>query len=193
MKKITKISGKCIPLNRDDVDTDLIIPAQYLTAVTKEGYGANLFRRLRESDPQFVFNQQKFSSASILITKANFGCGSSREHAVWALQEAGIEAIIAISFADIFASNSAKNGLLLITLPEETIDLLVKEAQSGDYQLIIDVESQRVITLKNQQYEFIMDPFHKHCFVEGLDNLDYLLSFEKEITTYEKEHSNFAR
>ena len=107
-----KIIGKTIPLAMNEVDTDLIIPAQYLTSIKKEGYGKNVFRRLKDSDPYFVFNQEKYQGANILVTKENFGCGSSREHAVWALKEAGIKAVIAISFADIFFNNAAKNGLV---------------------------------------------------------------------------------
>src|SRR5271170_2456530 len=116
MKKIMQISSKTIPLAMNDVDTDLIIPAQYLTSVSRAGYGKNLFIRLRQSDPDFIFNNPVFTGANILISGENFGCGSSREHAVWALQEAGIQVVIAVSFGDIFFANSGKNGLLLIQL-----------------------------------------------------------------------------
>ena len=175
MKLMTKIQGKTIPLARNDVDTDLIIPAQYLTGVTKAGYGENLFKRLRENDPEFVFNQAQYKDANILITQNNFGCGSSREHAVWALQEAGIEAVVAISFADIFFNNSAKNGLMLITLPETVINKMIANS-NGDYQVSIDIEQQRVESSVNEAFEFSMDPFRKHCFMNGLDDLDYLLN-----------------
>jgi 3-isopropylmalate/(R)-2-methylmalate dehydratase small subunit len=183
MQKVTSISGKAIPLTMNDVDTDLIIPAQYLTAVTKKGYGENLFRRLREADPHFVFNQKKFSDANILIAQNNFGCGSSREHAVWALQEAGIQAIIAVSFADIFFSNSAKNGLLLITLPEPTINQMLQLAINSDYSLSIDIVNQK-ITSKEECFDFTLDPFRQYCLLNGLDDLDYLLSHQEKIETY---------
>jgi 3-isopropylmalate/(R)-2-methylmalate dehydratase small subunit len=184
MQKITQIAGKVIPLAMDDVDTDLIIPAQYLTATTKLGYGENLFRRLRETDAHFVFNLEKFKGANILVTKTNFGCGSSREHAVWALQEAGIEAVIAISFSDIFFSNSAKNGLLLLNLSESAIDKMLKQAATGDYRLAIDIEMQQITTLTDGLLKFKMDSFHKYCFINGLDDLDYLLSHQPKIAVY---------
>lgn len=184
MKKITQITGKAIPLTMNDVDTDLIIPAQYLTAVTREGYGENLFRRLRQKDPNFVFNQEKFTGANILITQGNFGCGSSREHAVWALQEAGIQAIVAISFADIFFSNSAKNGLLLIKLPESIINTMLNYANEGNYLLTIDIEKQQITSSKDESFDFDIDQFRKYCLVNGLDDMDYLLAHQKNIDNY---------
>lgn len=184
MQKVTSISGKTIPLAMSDVDTDLIIPAQYLTAVTKKGYGENLFRRLRDADPKFVFNQDKFSGANILITKNNFGCGSSREHAVWALQEAGIQAIIAMSFSDIFFSNSAKNGLLLIKLPEATINQMLSFAIDGNYILTIDIKKQSITSLNDKSIGFSIDPFRQYCLLNGLDDLDYLLSHKEQIETF---------
>ena len=186
MNKIYQIIGKAIPLAMNDVDTDLIIPAQYLTAVTRAGFGENLFKRLREGHPDFVFNQDKFKDANILITQSNFGCGSSREHAVWALQEAGIQAIIAESFADIFFGNSAKNGLVLIKQPKETIQQMLDSAQDGNYQLNIDIEQQTMTSNKDETYSFDIDPFRKHCFINGLNDLDYLLSHMQQIQDYEQ-------
>jgi len=186
MKKISQISGKTIPLAMDDVDTDLIIPAQYLTAISKSGYGENLFRRLRETQPEFVFNLEKFSGANILITQHNFGCGSSREHAVWALQEAGILAIIASSFADIFFSNSGKNGLVLIQLPESVIKKMLMFANEDDYYLTINLAEQTISSNKNEQFDFTFDPFRKYCLMNGLDDLDYLLNHQKQIEEYSK-------
>jgi 3-isopropylmalate/(R)-2-methylmalate dehydratase small subunit len=188
MRKITKIQGKTIPLPLNDVDTDLIIPAQYLTAVSRSGYGEHLFKRLKENQPDFVFNQPQFQDGKILITQENFGCGSSREHAVWALQEAGIEAIIASSFADIFASNSAKNGLLLIQQPKDVIQTFLKASQTGDYYLTIDLEKQSIAPLNQEgsKYCFEMDSFRQYCFLNGLDDLDYLLKHKKEIADYEQ-------
>jgi 3-isopropylmalate/(R)-2-methylmalate dehydratase small subunit len=181
MKKINEISGHTIPLAMDDVDTDLIIPAQYLTAVTRAGYGKNLFKRLRDANPNFVFNDKKYSDANILITKSNFGCGSSREHAVWALQEAGIQAIIAISFSDIFYSNSAKNGLVLIALSEEIINKMLISSHKGVYRLTVSLENQTVFPDHDEIHAFQIDPFRKHCLVNGLDDLDYLLSHRQLI------------
>lgn len=175
MKKIIQISGLTIPLNMNDVDTDLIIPAQYLTQTTKNGYGQALFRRLRDLDTNFIFNQPRFQSAKILITGNNFGCGSSREHAVWALMEAGIQAIIANSFSDIFSSNSAKNGLLLISLPEKTIQKMLMHAAESNYALNIDIENQTIVSSNNEIFNFDIDPFLKYCFMNGLDELDYIL------------------
>ena len=117
MDKFTTLTARCVPLEINDVDTDLIIPAQYLTSISRDGYGENVFRRLRDENPDFPLNQDKFKDVQILLAAKNFGCGSSREHAVWALQGYGFRVVIAESFADIFFSNSAKNGLLLISLP----------------------------------------------------------------------------
>lgn len=175
MQKLTHVLGKTIPLAIDNVDTDLIIPAQYLTAITRKGFGENLFRRLKEQDPDFSFNQAKFAGANILVTKRNFGCGSSREHAVWALQEAGIQCVIAASFADIFSGNSAKNGLLLIALPENSIKTMLENTMSGNYALNIDIENQKITDSFENTYTFEMNPFQKYCIMNGLDDLEYLL------------------
>jgi 3-isopropylmalate/(R)-2-methylmalate dehydratase small subunit len=184
MKKVTQIHGKVVPLKIKDVDTDLIIPAQYLTSVSREGYGEHLFQRLKASDPNFVFNQPRYQDAKILIAEDNFGCGSSREHAVWALQGAGLEAILAPSFADIFFNNSAKNGLLLVALPEEVIAKLLTQALQQELTLTIDVAEQTVKTPTGEAYHFSVDPFQKHCFINGLDELDYILSYKNEIQDF---------
>lgn len=184
MQKLRSINSQVMPLAMNDVDTDLIIPAQYLTAISKDGYGANVFRRLRDADPQFIFNQKAFAKSNILLTLNNFGCGSSREHAVWALQEAGFKAIIAISFADIFYQNSAKNGLLLIKLPEKIINSMMQYASQGNYFLNIDLESQTIQSSHEEIFNFEVDAFRKHCFLNGLDDLDYLLSHQEEIKAY---------
>ncbi|CAN5214989.1 3-isopropylmalate dehydratase small subunit [soil metagenome] len=186
MNPIKNINGKTIPLPMNDVDTDLIIPAQYLTSVSKQGYGENLFQRLRTADSNFVFNQEKFAGANVLIAQHNFGCGSSREHAVWALQQGGIKAIIAYSFADIFFSNSAKNGLVLITLSEEIVNNLMQQAVSGGYSVNIDIQQQILTTSSNEMYAFSLDPYHQYCFLNGLDDMDYLLSHLDDIKLYEQ-------
>ncbi len=186
MKKITQITGLTIPLAMDDVDTDLIIPAQYLTSTSKQGYGEHLFARLRQNDPNFVFNQPKYTEAVILISRNNFGCGSSREHAVWALQEAGIQAVIAASFADIFASNSAKNGLLLITLAPDRIQSMLKFAEKFPYCLSIDLEKQTITSTQEEIVHFVINPFLKDCFLQGMDELDYLLSYQRKIEQHKQ-------
>ncbi len=190
MDKITAIKGNVIPLKMNDVDTDLIIPAQYLTSVSTKGYGEHLFQRLKESDKQFVFNQTAYQGANILLTGNNFGCGSSREHAVWALREAGIQAIIGHSFADIFASNSAKNGLLLITLSEGLIADFFQQASSSQLVLYIDVVEKK-IRLEGTHYDFDMDPFVQYCFTNGLDELDYLLSCKDDIGMFKQKQKSF--
>jgi 3-isopropylmalate/(R)-2-methylmalate dehydratase small subunit len=184
MKKITHISGPSIPLNMKDVDTDLIIPAQFLTQVTKQGYGQALFRRLCDSNPNFVFNQPQFRHGKILIAGDNFGCGSSREHAVWALMEWGIEAIISTSFSDIFYNNSAKNGLLLIVQPQKIVHKLMLHAERGNYKLTIDVAHQIISTPDHEKHPFEIEPFRKYCFTQGHDELDYILSHMKEIENF---------
>lgn len=193
MKKITKISGKVIPLAMNDVDTDLIIPAQYLTNVSTLGYGENIFRRLRDGDPNFVFNHEEFIDANILVSQDNFGCGSSREHAVWALLNSGIEAIIAESFADIFFNNSAKNGLVLIQQPAHIIEQMINDSVNGEYFLEIDILKQTIKTSKNRNYNFNIDPFYQYCFLNGLDHMDYLLSYQDTITKWYNTKSPYRK
>ncbi len=137
--------------------------------------------------PIFHLIKKEFAGANIFITQDNFGCGSSREHAVWALQEAGIQAIIAESFADIFASNSAKNGLLLITQPKEVVTQLLQSAAAGTATLDIDITQLIITTPSHEVFHFQMDPFRQHCFIHGLDDLDYLLSQQPQIATYQKQ------
>ncbi len=186
MNRFISFIGEVIPLNLKNVDTDQIIPARYLTSVSREGYGENLFRNLKDKDPNFVFNLDKYKNASILLADSNFGCGSSREHAVWALCSAGIKVVIAKSFADIFFSNSSKNGLLLITLKEETIDSLFLESESRVISLGVNLENQ-VVTLQDGKTEsFSYDPFRKHCLLKGLDDVDYILSHKEKIKDYLK-------
>lgn len=190
MQKITHLSGKVIPLDMNDVDTDLIIPAQHLTNTSREGYGKNLFIRLRQSDPHFVFNQAQFADATVLVAGQNFGCGSSREHAVWALQEAGIHAVIAASFGDIFFNNSGKNGLLLIQVPLPTIQTLLTQAAEGDCIAQIDISQQKItFSTGRESLHFEIDPFRKHCLLHGLDDLDYLLSHQTQIAQFETKHA----
>lgn len=175
MKKFEIIKSNVIPLEMDNVDTDMIIPAQYLTKVSRSGYGEYLFQRLREQDDNFVFNKSFCRSAQILLTRSNFGCGSSREHAVWALNQYGIKVIIAESYSDIFYSNAPKNGLLLIKFSRDIIDFLMLSCNDKGCFLHIDLERQCVITASGVEYYFDYCPYYKECFLEGKDDIDYIL------------------
>ncbi|BBI62422.1 3-isopropylmalate dehydratase small subunit [Vreelandella sulfidaeris] len=196
MKKFTRFEGVVAPLDRANVDTDLIIPKQFLKSIKRTGFGVNLFDELRYLDegqpgqdcsqrplnPDFVLNQPRYSGAEILLTRRNFGCGSSREHAPWALEDFGFKVVIAPSFADIFYNNSFKNGILLITFPEDVIDRLFAEVDANEgYPLDVDLENQRVITPSGEILEFEVDEFRKHCLLEGLDDIGLTLKDEDAI------------
>src|SRR5271170_2014714 len=163
MEKFKTVTSKVIPLPMKDVDTDMIIPAQFMTSISRDGYAQNVFRRLRDGDPDFPFNQEKYKDARILVVDDNFGCGSSREHAVWALHGYGVQAIVGKSFADIFAGNSAKNGLLLVTLPAMEVDKLLADAKNEEYTITIDLENQWVSFPEGRRAIFEYDSFRKHC------------------------------
>lgn len=180
MDKFKTVTSKVVPLPLSDVDTDLIIPAQYLTSISRSGYGENLFRRLKDTDADFPLNKAAYRGAEVLVADANFGCGSSREHAVWALTGAGFKVLIARSFADIFSNNSAKNGLLLVSLPS-AVDEILARAASGSYAVCVDLENQTVTLPCGAVHRFEYDPFRKHCLLNGLDDIDYILSFKDEI------------
>jgi 3-isopropylmalate/(R)-2-methylmalate dehydratase small subunit len=184
MEAFTKTTSTAIPLPLRDVDTDMIIPASFLTSVSRDGYGENVFRRLRDQDPEFAFNQPQYKGAQILVVGDNFGCGSSREHAVWALTGWGLRVIIGKSFADIFSSNSGKNGLLLLTLPDAIVDSILEQASSGNYEITVDLESQTVALPDGESHTFDIDPFRKHCLVSGLDDIDYIRSHSDEIAGF---------
>ena len=192
MEPIRKFTGRLAPLPINDIDTDQIIPARYLTAVTKAGMGDGCFAAWRyEADgspsPDFVLNRECHQGAEILVAGRNFGSGSSREHAVWALTEYGFKAIIAPAFADIFYNNSLKNGLLPVALPEEQVAMLwdLVEEQP-DTVLTIDLDRQTVTLPDGQQAHFAIDPYRKTCLLHGLDDLGYLLSKGSEIAAYEE-------
>ncbi|MCI5066201.1 3-isopropylmalate dehydratase small subunit [bacterium] len=191
MKTFTTLRSHYAPLPIRDVDTDMIIPAQFLTSISREGYGENLFRRLRDEDPEFPPFLPPYRNAKILVTRENFGCGSSREHAVWALMSAGYEAVIAPSFADIFHSNSGKNGLLLVELPEEVVNSLLQQTSPEITplpELTIDLTNQTVALQDGEKFFFPYDPFRKECLLAGMDDLDYLLNREEEITLFREQH-----
>ncbi|MCA8866552.1 MULTISPECIES: 3-isopropylmalate dehydratase small subunit [unclassified Halomonas] len=203
MKKFERFEGVVAPLDRANVDTDLIIPKQFLKSIKRTGFGVNLFDELRYLDegqpgqdcsqrplnPDFVLNQPRFKGAEVLLARRNFGCGSSREHAPWALEDFGFKVVIAPSFADIFYNNSFKNGILLITFPEDVVDRLFAEVEANEgYQLDVDLESQRVITPSGEILEFEVDEFRKHCLLEGLDDIGLTLKDEDAIRAFEQKH-----
>lgn len=195
MEKFTTLTSQVLPLPMSDVDTDMIIPANYLTSVSKAGYGENVFRRLRDQDPEFPFNQKRYENAQILVADDNFGCGSSREHAVWALTGWGIRVVLARSFADIFTSNSLKNGLVLATLPEETIQKILTAAKENDIEVTVNLSDQKITLPDGEIVPFDFDPFRKHCILNGLDDIDYILSHQEAIDAYrlEQERNRFFR
>lgn len=203
MRKFERTEGLVAPLDRANVDTDLIIPKQFLKSIKRTGFGVNLFDELRYLDegqpgqdcsqrplnPDFVLNQPRYQGASVLLARRNFGCGSSREHAPWALEDFGFRVVIAPSFADIFYNNAFKNGLLLITLPEDVIDRLFREVEASEgYRLDVDLENQRVITPSGEILEFEVDAFRKHCLLEGLDDIGITLQDEDAIRAFEVKH-----
>lgn len=191
MQPFTTLTSTAAPLRMENVDTDQIIPAQYLTAVTKEGMGKGLFSWIRYNPdgtpkPDFVLNKPEYQGAQILIAGRNFGSGSSREHAVWALSDYGFRCVISPGFADIFYNNSLKNGLLPIVLPEEVVNMLWDLVEEEPETLLhIDLRSQTVTLPDGQQHSFAIDPFRKLCLLEGVDDLGYLLSKEEAIAAYE--------
>ncbi|MDH5649672.1 MAG: 3-isopropylmalate dehydratase small subunit [Gammaproteobacteria bacterium] len=207
MEKFDVMTGVVVPLNRPNVDTDAIIPKQFLKSIKRSGFGPNLFddwRYLDTGEPgmdnskrplnkEFVLNQPRYQGATILLARDNFGCGSSREHAPWALQDYGIRVIIAPSFADIFFNNSMKNGLLPIVLPENQVDQLFKEtdATSG-YQLTVDLPNQQVVTPSGEVMSFAMDEFRKHCLINGLDDIGLTLQHVQDIKAYEAKRQQQA-
>lgn len=186
MQKVTTVKSKALPLPMKDVDTDLIIPAQFLTSISKDGYGANLFRRMRDNDANFPMNRKEFDGATILVTDSNFGCGSSREHAVWALTGAGFKVVIAKSFSDIFYNNSAKNALLLVVLPADVVDRVLESAKSADYEVTVDLETQTVTLPDGTKHKFEYDQFRKHCMLNGLDDIEYIRSHAADIQAFRK-------
>ncbi|WP_299876174.1 3-isopropylmalate dehydratase small subunit [uncultured Cocleimonas sp.] len=210
MEKFTVHKGLVIPLDRSNVDTDAIIPKQYLKSISRTGFGPTLFddwRYEKTGEPgmdhskralkkDFVLNQPRYQGGSILLARENFGCGSSREHAVWALEDFGIRAVIAPSFADIFYNNCFKNGILPIVLSEEKVDSLFSETEMMEgYSLTIDLEKQQVIEqddLHTEATSFEVDPVRKHCLLNGLDDIGLTLQHADEIKAYEEKRKQTA-
>jgi 3-isopropylmalate/(R)-2-methylmalate dehydratase small subunit len=195
MQKFTTLSAIAAPLNLMNVDTDMIIPKQFLKTIKRTGLGTHAFDEMRyqadgSENPEFVLNQAPYNSAEILITGENFGCGSSREHAPWALLDFGIRCILAPSYADIFYNNCFKNGILPIILPKEQIDALMSASLADKSRKVtIDLENQTVLS-GNQSYDFDLDSFRKHCLMNGLDDIGLTLAKSTEITSFEQNYKS---
>ncbi|WP_166259818.1 3-isopropylmalate dehydratase small subunit [Marinobacter salicampi] len=200
MRAMKTHKGRVAPMDRSNVDTDMIIPKQFLKSIKRTGFGPNLFDELRYLDegqpdqdcskrpinPDFVLNQPRYAGASVLLARRNFGCGSSREHAPWALDDYGFRVIIAPSFADIFYNNCFKNGLLPIVLEEDIGDHLFKEAEESEgYELAVDLEAKTVTTPSGESFGFEVDDFRRHCLLNGLDDIGVTLEDGDVIQSYE--------
>jgi 3-isopropylmalate/(R)-2-methylmalate dehydratase small subunit len=188
MKPFKTLTAIATPFGARNVDTDIIIPARFLKAVTKVGMGAGAFDALRydadgREKPECVFNQERYRTAEILVAGENFGCGSSREHAAWALDDMGYRVVIAPSFSDIFGGNAFKNGILTVVLPQEAIDRLMQVATEAD--VTVDLENQVVTTPFQDRFEFQIDPFRKHCLLNGLDEIGLTLQEDAKIKVHE--------
>ncbi|WP_373019847.1 3-isopropylmalate dehydratase small subunit [Thiomicrorhabdus sp.] len=207
MDKFIKMTAIVAPMDRANVDTDAIIPKQFLKSIKRSGFGPNLFDEWRYEDvgepgqdctnrplrKEFVLNQSRYQGAKILLARENFGCGSSREHAPWALKDYGFDVVIAPSFADIFFNNSFKNGILPIVLDEKTVDDLFKEvfAEEG-YELTVDLEAQKLVKPNGESIDFEVDSFRRHCLLNGLDDIGLTLQHEDEIKAYEANRKKTA-
>jgi 3-isopropylmalate/(R)-2-methylmalate dehydratase small subunit len=196
MDKFTTLTGIAAPMPLVNIDTDMIIPKQFLKTIQRSGLGKNLFDEMRYTQdgqeiPDFVLNQPAYRNAQILVAGDNFGCGSSREHAPWALLDFGIRCVISTSFADIFFNNCFKNGILPIILPQDQVDILMADAKKGaNARMTVDLDAQTVTTSDGQSFRFDVDPFRKHCLLNGLDDIGLTLekaaaidSFEKKVAT----------
>jgi len=203
MQAFTTLTGLAVPLDRANVDTDAIIPKQFLKSIKRSGFGPNAFdewRYLDHGEPgmdnskrpinlDFVLNLPRYQGASILLARENFGCGSSREHAPWALEDYGFRAIIAPSFADIFFNNCFKNGMLPIVLKEQEVDLLFQQVQAQEgYQLTVDLSAQTVTTPTGESFSFSVDAFRKHCLLNGLDDIGLTMQHQDKIRAFEDQH-----
>jgi 3-isopropylmalate/(R)-2-methylmalate dehydratase small subunit len=182
MKPIREVEGRALPFGLKNIDTDVIIPAHYLKTITRKGLGRGAFETIR-AQPGNVFDDPEYKGANILIAGDNFGCGSSREHAAWALGDLGIDAVLAPSFSDIFSGNAFKNGILTVVLPQEAIDRLMEVAKTD--RISIDLENQTLTTPFQDRYRFEIDPFRKHCLLNGLDEVGMTLERDAAIATFE--------
>lgn len=193
MEKFTTLTGVAAPMPLVNIDTDMIIPKQFLKTIQRSGLGRNLFDEMRFDDdgneiPDFVLNQPAYRNAQILVAGDNFGCGSSREHAPWALADFGIRVVISTSFADIFYNNCFKNGMLPIVLPQDQVDLLMEDASKGaNARISVDLEAQTVTSSDGQEFHFQIDPFKKHCLLNGLDDIGLTLEKVSSIDSFESQ------
>ena len=191
MDKFETLTGVAAPMPMVNVDTDMIIPKQFLKTIKRSGLGANLFDEMRfdrdgNENPDFVLNNPAYRNAEILVAGDNFGCGSSREHAPWAIKDFGIRCVIAPSFADIFFNNCFKNGILPIPLPQETVDFLMKDAEKGaNARMTIDLEAQTITMSEGEVISFEVDPFKKKCLMEGLDDIGLTMEHAAKIDAFE--------
>ena len=207
MDKFTQLNGLVLPMDRANVDTDAIIPKQFLKSIKRSGFGVNLFddwRYLDSGEPgmdnstrpvneDFVLNKPRYQGAQILLARENFGCGSSREHAPWALQDYGFRVVLAPSYADIFFNNCFKNGILPIILDEQVVDKLFKEVEAAEgYKLNVDLEAQTVTTPSGESIAFEVDAFRKHCLLNGLDDIGLTLQHVDDIKAYEERRKQEA-
>jgi len=183
MEPVREVEGRAVPFGRKNIDTDLIIPARWLKTISREGLGGGAFEAVR-AEPGNVFDRPEFAGAPILVAGDNFGCGSSREHAAWALLDMGVRAVIAPSFSDIFSGNAFKNGILTVALPQAAVDRLLEVAETDP--ITIDLERQVVTTPFQDRFTFELDPFRKRCLLEGLDEIGLTLAREEAIATFER-------
>ncbi|MEY3703329.1 MAG: 3-isopropylmalate/(R)-2-methylmalate dehydratase small subunit [Pseudomonadota bacterium] len=183
MEAVSAIEGKAYPFGLKNIDTDVIIPAAWLKTISRTGLGKGAFEALRK-EPGNLFDDPQFAGAPILIAGDNFGCGSSREHAAWALADLGIKAVIAPSFSDIFSGNAFKNGILTVVLPQEAVDRLLEVAQTD--AISIDLETQTVTTPFQDRFTFEIDAFRKHCLLNGLDEVGLTMAMDDKISAYER-------
>ena len=192
MTPFTKLTGIAAPMPLVNIDTDMIIPKQFLKTIQRSGLGKNLFDEMRYTQdgqeiPDFVLNQPAYRDAQILVAGDNFGCGSSREHAPWALLDFGIRCVISTSFADIFYNNCFKNGILPIVMPQDVVDVLMQDAKKGaNARITVDLESQTVTTSDGQSFAFDVDSHRRHCLLNGLDDIGLTLEKAASIDSYEK-------
>ena len=195
MEKFEKLSGVAAPMPLVNIDTDMIIPKVFLKTIKRSGLGVNLFDEMRydregNEKPEFVLNKAQYREAKILVAGDNFGCGSSREHAPWAIADFGIKCVISTSFADIFFNNCFKNGILPVVLPEDQVKVLMSDAEKGANSIIeVDLEKQTIASSDGEVFTFDVDPFKKHCLLNGLDDIGLTMEKETDITAYEAKAS----
>ena len=191
MEKFEKLAGVAAPMPLVNIDTDMIIPKVFLKTIKRSGLGVNLFDEMRydregNEKPDFVLNKTQYREAKILVAGDNFGCGSSREHAPWAIADFGIKCVVSTSFADIFYNNCFKNGILPVVLPQGQVDILMKDAEKGANSIIeVDLENQTIASSDGEVFSFEVDPFKKHCLLNGLDDIGLTMEKEDKITAYE--------